>query len=326
VLIDWFTVFAQILNFLILVALLKRFLYDRIIRAMDERESMVRSRLEAAEKKEKESEEEAEKYRRRNEELENKHKEMLDEARKDAESQRKELTQKARHDVENLRTRWQEGLQRERNAFLQELKQVVGQQVYTISRRALKDLADSEVEERIVHVFTKEMADLKREEKDKMASAIKENDNKVTLRSGFDIASNQRQQITRALHEQLTEDADVHYETDPDIIIGIELRSGGEKMAWSLEGYLKNLEDQTRAALERETTDKEAKKEKPDRTGAKSDREAVEEEAAGEPRRGGQKDRAIQKGKEEEIGEEGEREKQGTPKGQGKKKRRKKKK
>jgi F-type H+-transporting ATPase subunit b len=36
--IDWFTLVAQIANFLILVALLKHFLYNRIIKAMDERE------------------------------------------------------------------------------------------------------------------------------------------------------------------------------------------------------------------------------------------------------------------------------------------------
>jgi F-type H+-transporting ATPase subunit b len=50
-LIDWFTVVAQIINFLILVALLKHFLYGRIIKAMDQREERINSRLEEAKKK-----------------------------------------------------------------------------------------------------------------------------------------------------------------------------------------------------------------------------------------------------------------------------------
>ena len=37
-LIDWFTVGAQALNFLILVWLMKRFLYQPILHAIDERE------------------------------------------------------------------------------------------------------------------------------------------------------------------------------------------------------------------------------------------------------------------------------------------------
>lgn len=37
-LIDWFTVIAELVNFLILVWLLKRFLYEPVLKAIDERE------------------------------------------------------------------------------------------------------------------------------------------------------------------------------------------------------------------------------------------------------------------------------------------------
>jgi F-type H+-transporting ATPase subunit b len=48
-LIDWFTVAAQIVNFLVLVALLKHFLWGRLVRAIDEREKRIAGRLSAAE-------------------------------------------------------------------------------------------------------------------------------------------------------------------------------------------------------------------------------------------------------------------------------------
>ena len=57
-LIDWFTVLAQIINFLVLVYLLKRFLYGRIIRAMDERERKIALRLEEAQGRKEEAEQE----------------------------------------------------------------------------------------------------------------------------------------------------------------------------------------------------------------------------------------------------------------------------
>ena len=44
-LIDWFTVVAEIVNFLILVALLKRFLWGRLVQAIDEREKRISGRL-----------------------------------------------------------------------------------------------------------------------------------------------------------------------------------------------------------------------------------------------------------------------------------------
>ena len=61
-LINWFTVVAQIVNFLILVFLLKYFLYDRVIRAMDQREQRIQQRLQEAEEKKQEAEQEAEAY------------------------------------------------------------------------------------------------------------------------------------------------------------------------------------------------------------------------------------------------------------------------
>ena len=44
-LIDWFTVGAQVLNFLILVWLLKRFLYKPILNAIDAREKRIAAEL-----------------------------------------------------------------------------------------------------------------------------------------------------------------------------------------------------------------------------------------------------------------------------------------
>jgi len=278
VLIDWFTVVAQIVNFLILVALLKYFLYDRVIRAMDAREEKVHSRLESAEKMKKESEEEAENYRRKNREIEEKRKELLDNAREEAEHQRKELTRQARSDVENLRSKWQESVHREKAAFLRELKKLAGQQVYALSRRALRDLADADLEERVAHVFVREMRHVKKEERQKMAEAIKADGNIATVRSGFEISDTRRQEITTAVHELISEDAEVKYKADPEIILGIELKSGGEKMAWSLEDYMRDLEDKTRSMLKREAREEdtdavEEKKAKGDKGGRRGNGE-----------------------------------------------------
>ncbi len=49
--IDWFTVAAQVINFLILVWLLKRFLYKPILAAIDEREKGIAAQLASAEAK-----------------------------------------------------------------------------------------------------------------------------------------------------------------------------------------------------------------------------------------------------------------------------------
>src|SRR5690625_1258947 len=60
--VDWFTVIAQILNFLVLVWLLKRFLYKPVLNAIDEREKKIASELEDAALHKAEARKEKEKF------------------------------------------------------------------------------------------------------------------------------------------------------------------------------------------------------------------------------------------------------------------------
>jgi len=252
VLIDWFTVTAQIVNFIVLIVLLKYFLYDRIIQAMDRREEKIRSRLEEAESERQEADQEAESYRRKNEEIGQKRSEMLSQAREEAEKERKSLTKKAREEVEKARVRWEESVRKERDAFLRELRQLAANQVYAISRQALRNLADAELEERLVEVFLSELEEMPEEKKHAMAEAIRKEGNTATVRSGFELSPKLRRKITGAVRHSLAENAEVAYETVPEVIMGIELKSGGEKISWSLESYLNSLEERAKEALERE--------------------------------------------------------------------------
>ena len=58
--IDWFTLSAQIVNFLILLVLLRKFLYGPLRNVMQKREEKVTSRLEEARRKLDEAEEQRE--------------------------------------------------------------------------------------------------------------------------------------------------------------------------------------------------------------------------------------------------------------------------
>ena len=251
-LIDWFTTGAQIVNFLILVALLKHFLYGRVIKAMDERERKIASHLEDAEKKQTEAENEADSYRKKNQELEERRKEFLSQASEDAEKERKELAQKARDEIGQLQARWRESLSQEKDSFLQELRQRVNEQVYHIARRTMKDLANADLEEQIVNTFIERLKNLDEKGQKAIAASMGDGDHPVTIMSAFEITPNDRQKITKALRNTIEEGIEVKYQTSPDMILGIELRSHGHKLAWSVGDYLTSLEASIGRLLEEE--------------------------------------------------------------------------
>jgi F-type H+-transporting ATPase subunit b len=252
VLINWFTVIAQIVNFLILVFLLKYFLYDRIVKAMDGRDQKIQQRLQEAEEKKREAEQEAEAYGKKNRDFDAKREEMLAQAKNEADARRKELTEEARLAVNNLRSVWLETIQRDKKSFVQDLRKMAGNQVYAIARKAFRDLADADVEERVINAFLVHLKGMSKKTREALATSIKESGNEVFVRSPFEIPARMREKITGSLHRHIADGIEIRYEVASEVIMGVELKIRGHKIAWSLEDYLDTLEEHALQVLEAE--------------------------------------------------------------------------
>lgn len=251
-LINWFTVVAQIVNFLILVVLLKYLLYNRIIKAMDERERKIQLRLKEAEEKEQAAEREVESLREKNRDFDEQREKMLAQAKEEAETRRRDLTQEARQAVTNLRLVWQEAIQREKESFIQDLRKMAATQVYAIARKAFEDLADAALEERMVDVFLARIQKMNKRQREVLAASIKEAGGEVSIRSAFEITPKMRRKVTQALHRHLNDEIIPRYETASELIVGIELKTRGRKIAWNLQHYLDTMEENALHTLEQE--------------------------------------------------------------------------
>ena len=99
-LINWFTVFAQAINFLILVWLLKRFLYKPILHAIDEREKGIATQLADAEAKKAEAQKERDDFQHKNEAFDQERAALLKKATDEANAERQRLLDEARKDAD----------------------------------------------------------------------------------------------------------------------------------------------------------------------------------------------------------------------------------
>jgi len=250
VLIDWFTVIAQIINFLVLVYLLKRFLYGPIIRAMDEREKKIALRQEEAGKKKEEADLEAKDYRRKNMEFDERREEMFSQIKEEVEARRKDLINEARNQVNADRTKWYEAIQREKEVFLQDLRRRAGRQTCAISRQVLKEMADVDLEDHIIHVFIKRLLSLNKDEIEALKESIHRFSQKISVHSAFKIPVKPAGEIMEVLRNQADGHVDVKFEVSPDLICGIELKIQGTRISWNVDDYLETLEESLLAALE----------------------------------------------------------------------------
>lgn len=242
-LIDWFTVAAQIINFLILVWLLRRFLYRPILNAMAERERNIAGRLEQVEQQRTAAAAEIKTYQQKNAAFEQEREELMRQAQALAADQREKWLEQARAEVNETRTRWQKALAEEKESFLQTVRRQAGEQTYRIIRRALADLADADLEARVVQLFLTRLAALPEAEARSIREALQEETAVLTLNSAFELDKTQWQALRQAIFAQFGIGQPIKVQTTPDLICGLELAAPGQKVAWSLASYLDELEE-----------------------------------------------------------------------------------
>src|SRR5208282_2974056 len=95
-LIDWFTVGAQALNFLILVWLMRRFLYKPVLHAIDEREKRIAAELADAAAKKAEAAKERDEFQHKQAEFDQQRAALLKQATDEAAVERHRLLDVAR--------------------------------------------------------------------------------------------------------------------------------------------------------------------------------------------------------------------------------------
>ncbi len=259
--IDWVTVIAQIVNFLILVGLLKYLLYGPITRAMHNRRQSIQDQLEEAREREREAEQEQEEYEQKRRELEERREELVEQARSEAQERREEMLEEAREQVQGVERRWHESLRDERDAFLRELRDRMGARVCVVARQALRDLADAELEAQMVSIFLDRLNELDDEHRRDLRRALDEADRPPRVVTTFELSEDQREGIQSAVRDVLDADVSVAFRQSRELLCGIELNVGGRKIAWSLDSYLDRLEENISEVLEREVEEEEVTEE-----------------------------------------------------------------
>jgi len=250
-LIDWFTVCAQIVNFLILVWLLKRFLYKPILNAIDAREQRIARELADADAKKSEAQHERDEFQHKNDEFDLQRAALMDKAKDDAKTERQRLIDEARKTADALNSKRQESLINDAHNLNQALGQRTRQEVFAITRKVLTDLAGASLEERMTGVFTRRLAELDEQTKTAFGAALKSSPDPALVRSAFDLPDAQRTAIQNSINQTFSADPSsplrtgiaIRFETAPDLISGIELSANGQKLAWSIAGYLASLEN-----------------------------------------------------------------------------------
>lgn len=253
-LINWFTVFAQMLNFLILVALLRWFLYKPILKVMHKRQALIEERWQEAERLQSEAEQTLATCRQQQQELQQQQATWLAEARLAADRERQRLLVQLRQEIADQRTAWQADLRQEQDSFLRSLRQQVIHQISAIARQALKDLANTDLEGQMIRVFCDRLHHLEAPQRRAIAQALSQTRQPLLIQSSCELPPELRQKVMDELHSQFSISHPVEFVTASNLLCGIEIKLAGQEIVWSLDIYLQTLEQRLSNAFTQEET------------------------------------------------------------------------
>ncbi|MDX1802045.1 MAG: F0F1 ATP synthase subunit B [Marinobacter sp.] len=233
--IDWITVLAQIGNFLVLVWLLKRFLYRPILQGIDAREAEISARMrEAGVAKQKAAAAEAE-FRKQQADWQTNQQTLVEQARQVTQRDRDDLLAKARERLDKEQQEWHEHLERERQAFTTRLQQAGAKTLLALTRKALQDLADETLEQAMVRALGKRLPPMA-DDLTHAAGTSRE----AVVSTTTALPNSVQAQLTADV-QSLLPDIAVRFETDLHQGAGVILRVGGAQVAWTVDSYIDEL-------------------------------------------------------------------------------------
>ncbi len=257
-LIDWFTVGAQAVNFLILVWLMKRYLYKPILDAIDARDKKIAATVADAAKQRAAADKERDDWKKKNAELDALRAALLSKATDEAKAEGSRLLADARRVADALGAKLREASAGEERELHQSVRRRTEQAVFAIARKTLTELAGTSLEERMSDMFARRLREMDASSKKILGDAIRAQGGPSIVSSAFDLPDGPRAALQKTINETFSADVHLRFETAPDLICGIELTAKGQKIAWSIADQLSSLENEVKDLLKKRERPKPA--------------------------------------------------------------------
>jgi F-type H+-transporting ATPase subunit b len=246
-LIDWFTVLAQVANFLVLVWILKRFLYRPILNAIDRRDQQVVLALASATALAASAQAKGVEWDAKQHQLDVQREALMQTATAQARAEHDRLVAETRtlcaqQEKDALAQRREADARHDR-----EIAQQAQDQAFAISRKALRELATSSLEAAMTEVFISRIKSLDATAQTTLAGALQRAAGSVHVATRFPLSPTQHQTIAQALGEIKKAPVAPLFADAPESLGGIEVSMPDYRMSWSLDGFLTSLSQQVAA-------------------------------------------------------------------------------
>lgn len=234
---------------------MRKFLYKPVLQAIDKRESLIAEKLINAERKKSDADKLSDDLQNKIKDFDDQRITRINEIKISAQTEHDRLLAEARSAAKASSEKWHKNLNEEATQLQETIINEIQTEVFSFTKKTLRDLANIELETQIIEVFIKKLARVSDEEKEQWKSILKTTSRNVILRSAFELSATQLDTIYQAIVHCLGIEIQIQHVTEARLISGIEVNINGQKFAWSIENYLTSIENNVHKLLQKKNTE-----------------------------------------------------------------------
>jgi len=233
---DWTTFILEIINFLILVWILKRFLYRPVLGVVARRRAGIEKMLADARRIEAEAGELRQQNERRIAQWEEEKEAAQARLREELAEERERLMAALEASIAEERERRRVLDERHQRDFERAIEERGIAQGAAFSARLLARLATPELEARLYALLLEDLRNLRAEDKQAVADAAAAPGLQLKIQSAFVLDAGMRAELARALAEATGKALPVEYRENPELLAGFRVSIG----PWILHANLRD--------------------------------------------------------------------------------------
>ena len=235
---NWSTFLLEIINFLVLVWILKRFLYRPVLSALEKRRNQIEQDLNEATLRHTQAIELERQYKKRLEDWAQEKQQLRETLQQEI------LTERARR-LEQLQTEL--ASESEKAAVVEQLhlaeslrqyQQNAHEQGAKFATRLLSAVASQELESRLFDLLIKTFDELDEERQMTLINACEKSSEAITVTSAYTLSESQHQQLELKLNALCNQSVKINYMQDPKLLAGLRLLIGASVLSINLRDEL----------------------------------------------------------------------------------------
>lgn len=237
---DWSTFALEIINLLVLVWLLKRFLYQPVLNLVARRRDEIRQQLEEASQRQEQAETLRQQFEQRLSDWEEEKSKARDELNHALEQEREKRLQALEEELSRQGQKYELQQQQLQAEWRSDAEDEALKLAAAFSSRLLSELSGPELNQRLLQLFLRQFAELPDSTVERWRESWDDQKLRVDISSAIALNSSEKQQVRDALQRRLDlQNIDCHFSQDEKLIAGLRVAMG----SWLLRA---NVRDELR--------------------------------------------------------------------------------